>query len=458
MSKGRLARVKTKLIDPGERARKDYNNIPSLAEDIQTRGLIHPIAVMDTGDGLYLLLAGGRRLAACQHLDKKEIDCKIFPSTLTTLEIKSIELMENIQRENLTFYEEVNLEREILHLQQEIHGEKISTSPDAPGVSRSDVADMIGISREKLRQDIDLADMMEKIPEAGWDKMKNRAEALKLKNNIGKMVVRQDAIKRFDEETGGNRGKDKLIKQLADSFVHGDFFEFVKQLPDNSIDLVEIDPPYAINLGKIKKADNDVGSYSYGETGYNEIDPQDYPSFMLRTFKECYRVMKPNSFMICWFSPDPWFGLMLDWLKAAKLKVRGLPCVWVKGVEDETGMPTGIYGQTNSPMRHLASTFEMFFYAKKGDPKIVKQGRPNSFSFKTVPPTQKIHPTERPIELIQEILQTFTEPGSKILVPFLGSGTTILAAHESKMKAFGTDLGEEHKEAFVAKLIDTYRN
>ena len=175
MSKGRLERIELKLIDPGDRARKDYRNIPQLAEDIKTRGLIHPIAVMDSGDGLFLLLAGGRRLSACKHLGKTHIDCKIFPSNLTPLEVKSIELMENIQREDLTYVEQANLSREILNLQKQIHGTKVSTSPNAPGVSVTDVAEMVGVSREKLRQDVELAETMDKFPEVEWSKLKNRA-------------------------------------------------------------------------------------------------------------------------------------------------------------------------------------------------------------------------------------------------------------------------------------------
>lgn len=450
MSNCRLERIELKYIDPGERARKDYRKIPELAEDIKKRGLIHPIAIMDTGDGLFLLLAGGRRLAACNFLEKTHVDCKVFPSTLTDLEILSIELMENIQREDLTFYEEANLERKILALQQKIYGVKISTSQDAPGVSKSDVANLIGVSREKLRQDIELAETMDNFPEIDWKNMKNRQEALKLQKNIGKLVVRQDAVRRFDAEVG-TTGKTRYLKRLADSYVCGDFFEFVKQIPDNSINFVEIDPPYAINLAKLKKKEHG-GNYNYGETGYNEVAVEEYADFMLRTFKECYRVMAPDSFLICWFGPEPWFAPILEWLRSTKFKVRGMPCLWVKGETDEDGLVDKLSGQTMSPMRHLANASEMFFYAKKGDPKIINQGRTNVFSYKPVSPTNKIHPTERPIELMKDILTTFALENSRVLVPFLGSGVTLNAAYECKMNAFGTDLGQEHKDAYVSKL------
>ena len=62
------------------------------------------------------------------------------------------------------------------------------------------------------------------------------------------------------------------------------------------------------------------------------------------------------------------------------------------------------------------------------------------------------HPTERPIELIQEILATFGVPGSRVLVPFLGSGNTLLAAANLKMSAVGYEIAEENRAAFVLNV------
>jgi len=55
-------------------------------------------------------------------------------------------------------------------------------------------------------------------------------------------------------------------------------------------------------------------------------------------------------------------------------------------------------------------------------------GRLNVFGYAGLTPSQKIHPTERPIALIEDILKTLAPPGTKVLVPFLGSGATIRAA------------------------------
>ena len=75
------------------------------------------------------------------------------------------------------------------------------------------------------------------------------------------------------------------------------------------------------------------------------------------------------------------------------------------------------------------------------------------FEFKPVAPQHKIHPTERPLELMQEILKTFTYPGARICIPFMGSGVTLRAAYKQKSVGFGWDLDEMTKNRFVNQVF-----
>ena len=450
----RLAVLSMDEIDFGDRGRVEYKDLVGLGQSIKEHGLIHPIAVCEhpCGSG-YLLLAGGRRMRAHELMGMKEIECKVFPAGLNPLEIKLIELTENLQRENLEFYEEVKMEKEIRDLMVTLHGAKKSTAPDAPGVSNNDIAKMLGISHAKLSQDLSLVKTMETFPEVDWQRCKNQAEATKLKENISRVLVRQEAVKNFESVVGNGEGvtteKDKFRAKLASSYIVGDFFQRVKDIPNGVMQLVEIDPPYAIDL-QAKKAGS--SNYGYGSEGYNEVSIDDYESFIRETFREAYRVMATNSWLVCWFSPDPWFQPIVDWIRDAGFEVRALPCVWIKGNESDDGSVEKTCGQTMTPMRHLGSSMEFFFYARKGDPKINKMGRNNVFSFKPVPAKRKIHPTERPLALITEIIQTFVPEGSSILVPFAGSGKTLIAAYRSKMFAVGFDLGDLHRDAFIETI------
>jgi site-specific DNA-methyltransferase (adenine-specific) len=126
------------------------------------------------------------------------------------------------------------------------------------------------------------------------------------------------------------------------------------------------------------------------------------------------------------------------------LQFGELNAIWYKGQN----------GQTNTPELYLASSYEPFFYIRKGRPSIMRQGRSNVFHYKPVPSGKKIHPTERPIELIQDVLATFCWEGVRIMAPFLGSGNTILAAANLGMTAFGWDLGQVYKDAYIINVTE----
>lgn len=433
----KLANVKLTNIDLGDKFRKDFGDIGELAESIKKNGLICPIAIYsEDGEPPYALAAGGRRFAAFLYLKYEDIPCHIYDHKLTSLELRSIELEENIRRKDLTFIEEVNLKREIKRLQEEIHGVKVSTSPDAPGMSLRDTAKLLGQSPGGLSQDVKLADAMEAFPDVGWDKCKNKSEAMKILNRIEETFVRSEISKRAEKIMGKSS-----TKKLIDAYVVGDFFDQAVKLPSRTFDLVEIDPPYGIDLPGKKL--HDKFAINYGSS-YNEIDASQYEFFMAGVLKECYRIMNDHSWLILWFGPEPWFEKIFHLLTGAGFKTRRLCGIWAK--------PTG---QTNHPDIYLASSYEMFYYAYKGDAtiNIDKRGRSNIFTFTPVPPASKVHPTERPVELMKELLTVFAYEGARVYVPFCGSGNTLISANELKMYPLGVDLSQTYKDAFTTRIL-----
>ena len=54
--------------------------------------------------------------------------------------------------------------------------------------------------------------------------------------------------------------------------------------------------------------------------------------------------------------------------------------------------------------------------------------------------------------MITEVLHTFGIEGSRVLVPFLGSGNTLLAASNLQMSGFGFELTKEYKDSFIMKV------
>jgi len=143
---------------------------------------------------------------------------------------------------------------------------------------------------------------------------------------------------------------------------------------------------------------------------------------------------------VFWFGPT-WFAEVKTALLEAGWLVDDIPCIWVKS-----------QGQTLQPELYLGRAYEPFFMARKGRPVIMQHGRLNVFNYGGLTPSQKIHPTERPVALIEDILRTLAPPATKILVPFLGSGATIRAAFNLGLSAQGWEKNPEYRDRFMLAI------
>ena len=307
----------------------------------------------------------------------------------------------------------------------------MSTAKNAPGWSQNQTAEMIHKTPARVSQHIKIAKAAEEFPELELDKCKNELEAVKKLAKFEETLFRKDFAERASREMGDE------YRDFVKRYIVLDFFEGVKQVPDKSIQLVEIDPPYSIDLLQVKQSYDT----NYHQNNYNEIKNEDYLSFMERVLSECWRVMSENSWLILWFGPEPWIEPLYQILTKTGFKTRRLTAKWIK--------PSG---QTNSPNIYLANCDEQFFYARKGNPILVKPGRSNCFHFNPVPSGQKIHPTERPIDLMREVISTFAFEGVRVMIPFLGSGVTIKACELERLYPIGWDLSQNNKDAFITKF------
>ena len=421
-------------VKEGTRFREEYGDIESLALSIKNEGLIQPLAVRDNEDGTYLLLAGGRRYKAAGLASLTTLPVRVYEKDIDELTMRSIELMENIIRKDLRWWETANLKKEVHELQIKIHGEKKSTSPDAPGWSKAMTAKLIGGAESLVHDDIKLAEAIAIMPQLKT--AKNRSEAQKMLRGVEETMIRTELAKKVQEKTA-TTSLERVQHEMINRYMVGDFFEIVKKLPDKSIDIIELDPPYGIDLHDVKDS---LSNNFYNKDNYNEVVAEKYEQFINNVLTECYRIMSDNSWLICWFAIEPWMEEVYHAIRAAGFNTTRIVGFWAK--------PSG---QTKAPQYYLANAYEPFFYARKGSPIISKQGRSNIFNFKSVFQNRKVHPTERPIELIQEILSTFGWTGARVFVPFLGSGNTILSAANLGMQAFGCDLAQDYKNSFIVK-------
>lgn len=404
------------------RKRRTYDDIEKLANNILQWGLINPITCFSAdGKAPFVLLAGGRRLKACEWARIPTIDAHVYERTLSSLEMKAIELYENSMRNDLPFSDAVKFTQEFDDTLRAIHGSAIPGKKNSEGHSLQKTAEMLNKSIAAVSSDKKLAEAMLRFPELQLEKEKNKAAAL-------------NRVRRFENIVRSQALAAPLYEE--ESYILGDFF--LNELEPGGFQFIEIDPPYAIDLVEVKRGHSDRIRESYAE-----LISTDYPEFIKNLAIEIFRLSAENAWVICWCGPQ-WFSLICNTFNVAGFDMNHLPAVWKKG---------STLGQCNSPGTSLASSVEYFLYGRKGSPELRKRARSNIFDFPPLPPSEKIHDTQKPQNLMDEILETFCWDGYNILVPFAGSGVTLSCAKRRGHRAIGFDLSVEFRNAYLASLL-----
>ena len=400
-----------KKIKVGSRFREEMGDVDSLAADIQKRGIIQPLSV----DQAYNLLAGERRFRAATQIGLKKVPVVIH-EVKGEIDSREIELIENTLRKDFTWVERANLEQRLFQLKQK----------EDPSWTQRDQAELMDHSVGTAARRLQLAEVMEAVPELA--DCKTEDEAWKKLKRLEEDIITQSLISEADPIY------QKASKNARGHYMIGDALVGLSKLNAEAMGFIEVDPPYAVQLHKRKDRNQQLHQMDM----YNEVDADDYELFVQQVATECFRVLQPNAFMVWWFGPQ-WYAPVLRILREVGFKVNDIPAIWTKDIS----------GQTASPDTMLGSSYEPFFVCRKGMPKLRKPGRSNDFRFDPVAPQHKVHPTERPLALMQEIMETFVYPSQVVCVPFLGSGVTVRAAYLNKCVGFGWDLDELCKERFV---------
>ncbi len=418
----KIVNLPTDKIIVEDRQRTDMGNIDELAVSIAAKGLIQPITI--TPD--YRLLAGGRRLAATKLAELPTIDCIIRP-TEDKLDEREIELFENIHRKDLEWPEQAIATQQIHTLMQEKHGDEWTQRATAK---------LLGKSIGGINDSIQLAEAMAVLPALA--NLPTADAARKKVNRISKDAHIRRSI---SEAPAGS-----LSKFATDDYLVRDAVEGLSQASDRIASFAEVDPPYGIDLTEKRATRNKEYDTSIAIDTYHEIPGNVYPGFIKSVALQVYRILKDNTFCVWWYGPT-WHCMVKDALESVGFHVDDIPAIWYKVDSPST---------TNNPNVYLSRAYEPFFICRKGNPRIRNLARPNVFAFAGVPPSQRIHATERPVELMREILQTLAFPKYRILVPFLGSGNTLIAAYYESMSGWGYDLSQIHKDRFLARIDEQF--
>lgn len=77
----------------------------------------------------------------------------------------------------------------------------------------------------------------------------------------------------------------------------------------------------------------------------------------------------------------------------------------------------------------------------------------NCFDWEKDNTTKKVHPTQKPVKLLERLIELFTDKGEVVIDPCAGSGTTLLAAAQCDRRAFGFEIKKEFVKASKEKVL-----
>ena len=197
------------------------------------------------------------------------------------------------------------------------------------------------------------------------------------------------------------------------------------RMENKFIDLIVTDPPYGMNFRSNHRAER-----------YGNIHWDDNLDWVNDFCAEANRVLKGNShlYMFCSFHNVDIFKQALE----RYFTIKNI-LIWEKN-NTSMGDLKGDY----------APKYEMILFATKGrrllnggrDPNIVKFARTGN----------KLHPTQKPVELISYLVNKSSKENDIVYDPFMGSGTTAEAAYDSNRNYIGSEIDETYYEISLTRI------
>ena len=241
--------------------------------------------------------------------------------------------------------------------------------------------------------------------------------------------------------------------------LHGDCLEIMKEIPDGSVDMVLTDPPYGTTACK-----------------WDSVIPFE------PMWEQLKRIIKPNGAIVL-FGSQPFTSVLgasnikdlkYDWvwqktratghLNAKKMPMKNkedilvfyksLPTynpqglidvdleVWNSVSHSQRGKTTGATSTVTGGIRH-----EAYKQTKSGYPRQILEYASEGCT---------VHPTQKPVALLEYLIKTYTQEGETVLDFTMGSGSTMIACLNTNRKGIGIEL-DKHYFDIATKRINEHK-
>jgi len=233
------------------------------------------------------------------------------------------------------------------------------------------------------------------------------------------------AAKQYEKDTKRKEQSEQIKTiNITENIKQGDSLKILKSLQDNSIDIILTDPPYGIQYKSNRSEDNNAvtkrGLLNDGKKEAYELLENTCKILVDKTSNDSHL------YFFCSWSVFSDFENIIG--KYFTIKT---PIVWDKGNKGSGDLENDWGNQT-----------ELIIYCVKGK-KNINYRKGNVLNIPKIHSSKLVHPTQKPVELIKEILGVSALKNDFVVDPFMGSGSTIKACNQMNLKSLGIELDKE---------------
>jgi len=235
--------------------------------------------------------------------------------------------------------------------------------------------------------------------------------------------------------------------------MQGNALSLLNEIPSESVDMIFADPPYFLSNGGVTCKSGKMVSVDKAEWDKGK-DLVEKHNFNKQWLGECRRILKPDGTI--WIS-GTMHNIFSIGMALEQLEFRILNNItWYK--------PNA---SPNLSCRFFTHSTENIIWASKSKKakhtfnyQLIKERNNNKqkrdvWTIPVTPKSQKKHgkhPTQKPIQLLEEIILSSTKEGDIILDPFNGSGTTGVVALKYLRKYIGIDIESTYLDISIKRM------
>lgn len=235
--------------------------------------------------------------------------------------------------------------------------------------------------------------------------------------------------------------KVEKIKSKKYTLIQGDCSDYLKKIPDHSVDLILTDPPYNIaqySTGNINLPGRTALNNDLGEWDLTPIEPSEF-------VEEFKRIIKPDGNIFVFTS----YNLIGKWHEAFDNefdtfqffvwhKTNPAPKIYKNGFLNSCEMIVCMWNKGHKWNFTTQNKMHNFFESPICmQPERLKNPK---------------HPAQKPVKLLEHIINIASNEGDVIFDPFMGVGSTGVAAITNKRRFIGCEIEKEYFDAAAERI------